>query len=68
MYERFDEPITKEEKNKRISRITVESYGDDFVEFLYLNGDKYSWNWGRNGATNAVFIEGKAREYFKTYF
>jgi|GEM_PF-1251189 len=68
MYEEFDKPITKEEKNNLISKITMESYADGFVEFLYLKGDKYSWNWGRNGSTNAAFIQGEARKYFKTYF
>ncbi len=39
-----------------------------FVEFLYLNGDKESWNWGRNGSTNAAFIQAAARDYFRRFF
>lgn len=37
----------------------------DFVEFLYLQGN---WNWGMNGITNAAFLRGKARAYFREFF
>jgi len=40
----------------------------EFVEFLYLNGESSAWTWGMSGRTNAVFLQGKAREYFRKYF
>lgn len=40
----------------------------DFVEFLYLKGKKRGWNWGMNGMTNAAFLDGEARDYFRRFF
>ena len=40
----------------------------DFVEFLYLQGDAGHWNYGRNGSTNAPFIQSAARDYFRQFF
>jgi len=40
----------------------------DFVEFLYLNGPQFGWNWGMNGMTNAAFLNGRARDYFRKFF
>lgn len=63
------ETITKDKKAEMISEITP-YYSDDYIEFLYLQGDKdkRGWAWGRNGSTNAAFIHGEARKYFKNYF
>jgi hypothetical protein len=62
----FDQ-LTAVEKNNIISELTPQ-YGEDFIEFLYLNGSDKGWNWGRSGATNAVFLQGEAREYFRQFF
>jgi len=35
---------------------------------LYLNGTDRGWNWGRNGMTNAAFLQNSARDYFRKYF
>ncbi|HXV67999.1 MAG TPA: hypothetical protein VD738_03665 [Nitrospira sp.] len=64
----FDRELTPDEKAIRIERVTPKTYGDPFVEFLYLQGDRKGWNWGRNGATNAVFLHAEARDYFRQYF
>lgn len=40
----------------------------DFVEFLYLNGDDKGWTWGMSGMTNAAFLSGEARDYFRQFF
>lgn len=68
LYEEYDAPITYAEKEQRISSLSDPDNKDDFVEFLYLNGQDKGWNWGRNGMTNAAFIHGPAREYFRRYF
>jgi len=68
MYEEFENEITENEKMTKISLIDSPAYNDDFVEFLYLNGDDKSWNWGMNGMTNAAFIRGAARDYFRPFF
>ena len=39
-----------------------------FVEFLYLKGADRGWNWGMSGMTNAAFLHGPAREYFRRFF
>jgi hypothetical protein len=63
-----DHPFTAEIKAKHIESLKAPLYGNDFMEFLYLNGDDKGWNWGRNGSTNAAFIHGEARDYFRQYF
>lgn len=60
--------LNPEERDKIKSKIVSPPYSDEFVEFLYLKGDEGGWNWGRNGATNASFIHGAARDYFRQYF
>jgi hypothetical protein len=43
--------------------------GSEFVEFLYANINKNgNWVWGRTGMTNAAFLHGEAREFFRTCF
>jgi len=62
-----EEEVTPEIKKNYIDLIDNPNYSSgDFVEFLYLQGDK--WSWGRNGSTNAVFLHGETREYFRKYF
>lgn len=69
-YDEFEVGLFPNSKEKEIEKINYPPKNNvkDFVEFLYLNGDKRGWNWGRNGMTNAAFIQGKAREYFRQYF
>ena len=58
-----------QEKEIEMEAIENPPYGkEDFVEFLYLQGDLGSWKWGRSGQTNAPFIQGEARNYFRRYF
>jgi hypothetical protein len=33
-----------------------------------VNGDKYTWNCGRNGTPNAGFISAEDRDFFRQYF
>jgi len=66
-YDDYDN-LTEEIKAKEISKFEVNEELNIFIEFLYLNGDDKSWNWGKNGMTNAVFIKSEAREYFKKFF
>jgi len=66
-YEEFDQPITPDQKSKTLAR--VPDFSPDrkkIVEFLYVRGE--SWNWGRNGITNAAFIYDDARKYFQKFF
>jgi len=66
--EEFEEELTPESKRRMIEEIEVLPVRNSNVEFLYLKGDSGSWNWGRNGSTNAAFIGGEARKYFKNFF
>lgn len=68
LYEEFETDILAEEKNNRISLLPESDSRDDFVEFLYLNGSDQGWRWGMSGMTNAAFIQGQARKYFRQYF
>ena len=67
-YEDDYDNLSKEEKQKIIHDFEPISDEKRIFEFLYLNGDSYSWNWGRNGMTNAAFIYNDARKYFATFF
>ncbi len=64
----FDTELTPEDKKTKISVIKPKYGKEEFVEFLYLQGDNKGWNWGVNGRTNAAFIYGKARKYFQRHF
>lgn len=66
--EDFEEDLNSESKQKLIAKIEVRQKRKSNVEFLYLQGDDRMWNWGRNGSTNAAFIEGDARRYFQKFF
>jgi hypothetical protein len=66
--EPLDHELTPSEKDERLKILWPKSYEDPFIEFLYLQGDTRGWNWGRNGSTNAVFLHGAARDYFRQYF
>ncbi|MEW6291512.1 MAG: hypothetical protein AB1545_16875 [Thermodesulfobacteriota bacterium] len=68
-YEEFDQPFTALQKHSIIKNLPEPNDNlEDFVEFLYLNGSAYGWNWGKNGMTNAAFIQGAARDYFRQFF
>ncbi len=65
----YDEDITPELTDKSKAEI-LSSFDEpeevsESVEFLYMNRD---WGWGRNGMTNAAFISGDARRYFRQFF
>jgi hypothetical protein len=64
----YEIPITPEKKAEVLSALPCSSGKEASVEFLYLNGDKRGWTWGKNGMTNAAFIFGGAREYFRNFF
>jgi len=67
-YEEFEKEITQKEKERIMKKINDPEASEDFVEFLYLNGSKSGWNWGMNGMTNAAFLQGPARDYFRKFF
>jgi hypothetical protein len=67
-YLEFKKKISDSTKERLIQRFNKPKYGQEFVEFLYLQGHKGGWNWGRTGGTNAAFIESPARDYFRNYF
>ena len=67
-YEEYENDISDQEKEQKIKTLKDPGNEEDFVEFLYLNGPNKGWNWGRNGMTNAAFIQGPARDYFRKYF
>ena len=64
-YEEYDADVTSR-KDGIIAELLERPEEPDFVEFLYLQ-DK-DWNWGRNGSTNAAFLQGNARKYFREFF
>lgn len=68
LYQEYDHEISEIEKNAILNEIPDPVDKNDFVEFLYLNGSDKGWNWGKNGMTNAAFIQGPARDYFRSYF
>jgi len=68
-YEEYDPPIDQTRKAAILGNLPEPAPdGSDFVEFLYLNGPAYGWNWGNNGMTNAAFLQGAARDYFRQFF
>ena len=66
-YVKYGRKITSEEKLEIISEMPWDEPKEVITEFLYLNGDDKAWNWGKNGMTNAVFLRGKAMDYFRKY-
>jgi hypothetical protein len=60
--------FTPKFKEKTIKEFKIKNEREKIIEFLYLNGDDYSWNWGKNGMTNAAFLDSSARKYFKHFF
>lgn len=61
--------LNKRQKDEIIKEIKVKEKNiSSVVEFLYLNGTDMSWNWGKNGMTNAAFLQNESREYFKKFF
>ena len=69
LYEEYDPPLDQPQKAAILDNLPEPSPDiPDFVEFLYLNGPRYGWNWGKNGMTNAVFLQGEARGYFRRFF
>jgi hypothetical protein len=68
-YAEYDPPINQARKAAILADLAEPAPDSpDFVEFLYLNGPGYGWNWGKNGMTNAVFLQGAARDYFRQFF
>ncbi len=67
-YEEYEDALTPDARRTALERIPTDWPASESVEFLYLNGDARGWNWGRNGMTNAAFIHGGARGYFRKFF
>lgn len=67
-YEEYDPEITDQQKNEIMQQLPEPDDDSDFVEFLYLNGPDKGWNFGSNGRTNAAFLQGEARAYFRQFF
>jgi len=68
--EEFDTPIDQDRKQLILSQLKLKEPAPDspdFIEFLYLNSNQ-GWKWGKNGMTNAVFLHGEARNYFRQFF
>jgi hypothetical protein len=64
----YYDDITEDEKEKILIQFEVQANRQQIVEFLYLKGDENSWNWGRNGGTNASFLHDAPRKYFRKFF
>ena len=68
-YDEYDPPLDNLQKDEILNGLPEpKPDAPDFVEFLYLQGPDRGWNWGRNGMTNAPFLQGDAREYFRQFF
>ena len=68
LYKEFETELKEEQKINIMKEIQIDDNADEFIEFLYLNGTDRGWNWGRNGMTNAAFLQNSARDYFRKYF
>jgi hypothetical protein len=66
LYKEYDHNITSEEKRTVVSNLAEPHASEEFLEFLYLTGP--AWNWGKNGSTNAVFLQKPVRDYFRPFF
>ena len=62
------ENFSKNLKEGLLERVEVKPDQEQIIEFLYLNGEDYTWNWGKNGRTNAVFLHKPARDFFRNFF
>lgn len=60
--------LTAEEKSLILSNIECPGEKGKILEFLYVNGDNRQWNWGRNGMTNAAFLDAQAVKYSRQFF
>ena len=74
-YQEYNQPLNGLQRDGILARLPEPPEprlgADDFVEFLYLTGyasNGCRWNWGRNGMTNAAFLHGAARDYFRQFF
>ena len=68
-YHEYDPPLDGLQKKEILERLPdPDPDAADIVEFLYLKGHDGGWNWGKNGMTNAVFLKGCARDYFRRFF
>lgn len=68
VYDDEIEEFSEEYKDDILKKIEVPPERKQIIKFLYLNGDEYSWNWGRNGMTNAVFLSNGARDFLGDSF
>lgn len=61
-----------ERKRQRLNAGLPEPDSDEpnFVSFLYLAGEYRSWGWGAGpgGMNSAAFLDGAARDYFRSIF
>lgn len=62
------DPATAQETQGLKGRYEPIQANEHILEFLYLNGDRQGWIWGKAGRTNAAFLHKKARDYFRKYF
>jgi hypothetical protein len=67
-YKEYPRVISSEEKKQVLACLHDSADMQETIEFLYLNGTNRGWTWGMNGMTNAAFIHGPARDYFRRYF
>lgn len=58
--------LTKAERDKLVRFFCSVKY-KNVSEFLYLQGDKGNWNWGRVGSVNAALIYPDVKAKFKKY-
>lgn len=68
LYREYAKPLSAKRRATVTKRLLVPAREREFVEFLYLNGPEKGWNWGKNGATNASFLQDQARDYFRRFF
>ena len=67
-YREYTRSLTEKKRSAIMDCVPEPRNAPESIEFLYLNGDDKSWNWGRVGATNAAFLQGEARDYFREFF
>jgi hypothetical protein len=67
-YHKLTGPINPDQRQNLIITFDLHDHNEEFVEFLYVQGEKGGWSWGKTGRVNAALIPPEARKHFQKYF
>jgi hypothetical protein len=63
-----DAPMSAEKRRERMTRLEIDAYGAEFIEFLYLQGDDGGWNWAETDRRMRRFCMAKRGSIFGSIF